>query len=80
MAVYPRFLHDPIRSFFLFGLRGVGKSTLIHTHYQNVLWIELLRPDRHRYSYFNRMFKSGQKRDMAKTFNVNLGIFLRLNL
>src|SRR5437868_2878518 len=32
-------------SFFLFGPRGTGKSTLMQMRYENALWINLLLPD-----------------------------------
>jgi uncharacterized protein len=45
MDLIPRFFKDPTKSFFLFGPRGTGKSTLIKSRYKNALWIDLLRPD-----------------------------------
>lgn len=45
MKFYKRLFHEPSQSFFLFGPRGTGKSTLIHKHYENALWIDLLKPE-----------------------------------
>lgn len=41
----PRFFEDTPQSFFLFGPRGTGKSTLIQTLYPDALYIDLLKPD-----------------------------------
>jgi len=41
----PRFFKAPNQSFFLFGPRGTGKSTFLKHHYQDALWIDLLKPD-----------------------------------
>ncbi len=45
MKLVPRFFQAPSKSFFLFGPRGTGKSTLIKERYQDALWIDFLRPD-----------------------------------
>lgn len=45
MRFIDRIFKDPERSFFLFGPRGTGKSTLMHDRYNNALWVDLLRPD-----------------------------------
>ncbi len=45
MTFISRFFTLPLQSFFLFGPRGTGKSTLMKSRYQNALWIDLLRPD-----------------------------------
>lgn len=45
MTLIKRFFPVPSHSFFLFGPRGTGKSTLIKTRYPDALWIDLLRPD-----------------------------------
>lgn len=43
--LFPRFFNPPKQSFFLFGPRGTGKSTLIRALYPEALWIDLLFPD-----------------------------------
>ena len=48
MTLITRFFQSPTtRSFFLFGPRGTGKSTLMLTQLQedDVIWIDLLRPE-----------------------------------
>lgn len=45
MSFFKRFFHEPHQSFFLFGPRGTGKSTLMHAHYQDALWVDLLNPE-----------------------------------
>jgi len=45
MTFIARFFTPPSQSFFLFGPRGTGKSTLMKSRYQNALWVDLLRPD-----------------------------------
>lgn len=45
MQLIQRFFHALSRSFFLFGPRGTGKSTLMKSLYGDALWIDLLRPD-----------------------------------
>ncbi|PKL72236.1 ATPase [Candidatus Kuenenbacteria bacterium HGW-Kuenenbacteria-1] len=49
----PRLFKMPKQSFFLFGPRGTGKSTLLKQIYPNALWIDLLEPDIFR-SYSSR--------------------------
>ncbi|EKE01835.1 MAG: hypothetical protein ACD_21C00038G0001 [uncultured bacterium] len=44
MATIKRVFQDQPRSFFLFGPRGVGKSTWMREQYQGALWIDLLDP------------------------------------
>ncbi len=44
----PRFFNSPNQSFFLFGPRGTGKSTYLKKHFQDALWIDLLKPDEFR--------------------------------
>jgi uncharacterized protein len=39
---YPRLLPPPRESFFLFGLRGAGKSTWARAHFPDALRIDLL--------------------------------------
>lgn len=49
MTDFPRFFDEPELSFFLFGPRGTGKSTLLaHRLSQDAIWIDLLNPDLHR--------------------------------
>ncbi len=45
MQFIKRFFNKPDQSFFLFGSRGTGKSTLIHALYKDALWIDLLDPE-----------------------------------
>lgn len=45
MTLYPRFFQEPGVSYFLFGPRGTGKSTLIRKLHADALWIDLLQPD-----------------------------------
>lgn len=45
MQFIPRFFKDSEQSFFLFGPRGTGKSTLIRSLYADAIWIDLLKPD-----------------------------------
>ncbi len=45
MKLVQRFFTIPPKSFFLFGPRGTGKTTLIKSHYKDALWIDFLRPD-----------------------------------
>ncbi len=40
-----RTFFDKNRSFFLFGPRGVGKSTWMKQQYQDAIWIDLLNPE-----------------------------------
>lgn len=42
---HERLFQDPGTSFFLFGPRGTGKSTLLRALYPEALWIDLLEPD-----------------------------------
>lgn len=42
-----RFFHPPLKSYFLFGARGVGKSTWIHAFYPSAHFIELLDPEQY---------------------------------
>ena len=41
----PRFFNPPQSGYFLFGPRGIGKSTFLRHYYSEALWIDLLRPD-----------------------------------
>jgi len=45
MQLITRFFQEPLRSFFLFGPRGTGKSTLLKAHSPDALWLDLLSPD-----------------------------------
>lgn len=40
-----RFFQNPVQSFFLFGPRGTGKSTLVKKRYTDALLIDLLNPE-----------------------------------
>lgn len=44
MELITRFFNDPEHSYFLFGPRGTGKSTLIKELYPDSIWIDLLKP------------------------------------
>jgi len=46
MEIIDRFFQAPKTSFFLFGPRGTGKSTFVHQHFKNAIYIDLLDPDR----------------------------------
>ena len=41
----PRCFKVPKQSFFLFGPRGTGKSTLLRALWKDALWVDLLEPD-----------------------------------
>ena len=45
VKAYSRRLRPPSTSFFLFGMRGVGKTTWAREHFPNARWIDLLRED-----------------------------------
>ena len=45
MNYIKRFFQDPAQSFFLFGPRGTGKSTLMKNRYPDALWLDLLNPE-----------------------------------
>ena len=45
MKFIKRLFKEPKQSFFLFGPRGTGKSTLIQKHFHNAIWIDLLQPE-----------------------------------
>lgn len=45
MKFIKRFFSDPGQSFFLFGPRGTGKSTLVREYFEGALWIDLLHPE-----------------------------------
>jgi predicted AAA+ superfamily ATPase len=45
MKFYKRLFQEPKQSFFLFGPRGTGKSTLIHQRFAHALWVDLLKPE-----------------------------------
>lgn len=44
-TLIPRIFESPKQSFFLFGPRGVGKSTWLKQKYPDAIWIDLLEPD-----------------------------------
>lgn len=44
-SALPRRLSPPSRTFFLFGPRGVGKSTWLRTAFSKAVWIDLLKTD-----------------------------------
>lgn len=46
MEIIDRFFQAPKASFFLFGPRGTGKSTFVHQHFENAIYIDLLDPER----------------------------------
>ena len=48
MESISRIIEFPTDSFFLFGHRGTGKSTLLHRRVPKVLYIDLLNPERYR--------------------------------
>jgi predicted AAA+ superfamily ATPase len=45
MSLIKRYFKDPGQSFFLFGPRGTGKSTLIKSLYEDAIWVDLLKPE-----------------------------------
>ncbi len=45
MSLYPRYFQEPGVSYFLFGPRGTGKTTLIRKLHPEALWLDLLKPD-----------------------------------
>ena len=45
MKFINRLFKNPEQSFFLFGPRRTGKSTLMHKRYPEALWIDLLNPE-----------------------------------
>lgn len=45
MSLYSRHFKEPGASYFLFGPRGTGKTTLIRKLHPNALWIDLLQPE-----------------------------------
>lgn len=49
MEIIDRFFQAPKASFFLFGPRGTGKSTFVHQHFKNAIYIDLLDPERVRF-------------------------------
>ncbi len=46
MEIIDRFFQAPKASFFLFGPRGTGKSTFVHQHFKNAIYVDLLDPER----------------------------------
>ena len=45
MKQYLRYFQQPEESYFLFGPRGTGKTTLIRQLYPEALWLDLLQPE-----------------------------------
>ena len=45
MSLYSRHFKDPSISYFLFGPRGTGKTTLIRKLHPDALWLDLLLPE-----------------------------------
>ena len=45
MDIAGRFFRPPEGSYFLFGPRGTGKSTWLHQHYPEAIYIDLLHPE-----------------------------------
>lgn len=48
MEIVPRFFQSPRQSFFLFGPRGTGKSTLLESAFPDSQRLDLLRPELYR--------------------------------
>lgn len=48
MAEIGRIFQPPAGGFFLFGPRGVGKSTWLRSHFADAIWIDLLAADTYR--------------------------------
>ena len=44
METIPRFFHPPAESFFLFGPRGTGKTTLMKERFPDAYHVDLLDP------------------------------------
>jgi predicted AAA+ superfamily ATPase len=59
MEILRRFFKGSDQSFFLFGPRGTGKSTWVHQHFSDALYIDLLEPDTFR-SYSARPERLGE--------------------
>ena len=45
METIRRFFKSPVQSFFLFGPRGTGKSTLVKARFKDALYFDLLKPE-----------------------------------
>jgi predicted AAA+ superfamily ATPase len=45
MTIIERVFQEPSQSYFLFGPRGTGKSTLVRTRHKDAIWIDLLKPE-----------------------------------
>ena len=45
METIDRFFRPPKQSFFLFGPRGTGKSTLVRRHFKDAIYLDLLDPE-----------------------------------
>lgn len=68
-----RFFHEPTQSFFLFGPRGTGKSTLMKEHFADATWIDLLNPETLRaYSaHPERLYELAQSTPQPKTIVID---------
>ena len=53
METIDRFFQPPNQSFFLFGPRGTGKSTLVKRTFEQALYLDLLDPEVFRIYYSN---------------------------
>jgi uncharacterized protein len=45
MRIIKRLFQEPSQSYFLFGPRGTGKSTLMRTRHEDAIWVDLLKPE-----------------------------------
>jgi predicted AAA+ superfamily ATPase len=45
MAIIKRLFQEPSQSYFLFGPRGTGKSTLMRIRHKDAIWVDLLKPE-----------------------------------
>ena len=64
--VYPRLLRAPRGSFFLFGVRGVGKSTWIHETFPEAYVIDLLDESRYQQLVANPALLAPELRTIAR--------------
>lgn len=68
-----RFFHSATKSFFLFGPRGTGKSTLVKTKYKTHVLIDLLDPGVYRqyFTYPERLKELIEANKETKTFIID---------